>query len=131
MIISDLQNGTFGCTYWGCYAVLIFFSAFALCGVLNQKAFVREQQTGGSGGSLEPPGPLLDPPGPLLTQLHTVYMAYSERLPTRLNPLAERACFSQALAWAMAMFDKPYHAQDIASVRDSNPNCTGWRCRGP
>ena len=41
MIISDLQNGTFGCTYWGCYAVLTFFSAFALCGVLNQKAFMN------------------------------------------------------------------------------------------
>ena len=38
----------------------------------------------------------LEPPGPLLTHLHTVYMAYSECLPTRLNPLAERACFSQA-----------------------------------
>ena len=33
----------------------------------------REKQIGGSGGSLEPPGPLLDPPGPLLTQLLTVY----------------------------------------------------------
>jgi hypothetical protein len=58
----------------------------------------REQQMGGSAGdSLEPPGPLLEPPaGPLLTHLHTVYMAYSERLPTRLNPLAKRTCFSQA-----------------------------------
>ena len=55
----------------------------------------REQQIGGSGGSLEPPGPLLEPPGPLLTRLHTVYIACSERLPTRLNPPAERACFSQ------------------------------------
>jgi hypothetical protein len=57
---------------------------------------LREKQIGGSGGSLEPPGPLLEPPGPLLTHLHTVYMAYSECLPTRLNPLAERTCFSQA-----------------------------------
>jgi hypothetical protein len=56
----------------------------------------REKQIGGSGGSLEPPGPLLEPPGPLLTRLHTVYIAYSEWLPTRLNPLAERSCFSQA-----------------------------------
>jgi hypothetical protein len=56
---------------------------------------VREQQIGGSGGSLEPPGPILEPPGPLLTHLHTVYTAYSEHLPTRLNPLAERTCFSQ------------------------------------
>jgi hypothetical protein len=29
--------------------------------------------------------------------LRTVYMVYSECLPTRSNPLAERACFSQAL----------------------------------
>jgi hypothetical protein len=55
----------------------------------------REQQIGGSGGSLEPPGPLLESPGPLLTHLHTVYIAYSECLPTRLNPLAESTCFSQ------------------------------------
>jgi hypothetical protein len=49
------------------------------------QALVREQQIGGSGGSLEPPGPLLEPPGPLLTYLRTVYkfMAYSERLHTR------------------------------------------------
>ena len=44
---------------------------------------------GSAGGSLEPPGPLL-------THLRTVYMAYSEYVPTRLNSLAERACFSQA-----------------------------------
>ena len=56
----------------------------------------REQHIGGSGGSLEPRGPVLEPPGPLLTHLHNVYMAYSERLPTRLNPPAERTCFSQA-----------------------------------
>jgi hypothetical protein len=43
----------------------------------------------GSGGSLEPPGPLP-------THLHTVYVAYSECLPARLNPLAKRiCCFSQ------------------------------------
>jgi hypothetical protein len=42
-----------------------------------------EKQIRGSGGSL-------DPPGPLPTYLHTVYMAYSECLPTRLDPLAER-----------------------------------------
>ena len=34
----------------------------------------------------------LEPPGPLLTHLHAVYIAYSECLPTRLNPLAERTC---------------------------------------
>jgi hypothetical protein len=38
----------------------------------------REKKIRGSGGSLEPPGPLL-------THLHIVYMAYSECLPTRLN----------------------------------------------
>ena len=42
-----------------------------------------------------PLGLFLAPPGPLLTHLHTVYMAYSECLPTRLNPLAETTCFSQ------------------------------------
>ena len=35
----------------------------------------REKEIGGSGGSLEPPGTL-----PM--HLHTVYMAYSECLPT-------------------------------------------------
>jgi hypothetical protein len=35
----------------------------------------REKEIGASGG-------LLDPPGPLLTHLHTVYIAYSECLPT-------------------------------------------------
>jgi hypothetical protein len=44
---------------------------------------------GGSGGSLEPPGPFH-------MHLHTVYMAYSECLSTHLSPLAERTCFSQA-----------------------------------
>jgi hypothetical protein len=65
-------------------------------------AISREQQIGGSEGSLEPPGPLLEPPGPLLeppgpllTHLHTVYMVCVECLPTRLNPLVERTCFSQ------------------------------------
>ena len=57
----------------------------------------REQQIGGSGGSPDPPGPLLEPPGPRLTHLHTVYIANFEWLPTRLNPLAERTCFAQAL----------------------------------
>jgi hypothetical protein len=61
-------------------------------------AISREQQIGGSGGSLEPPGPLREPRGPLLTHLHAVYAASSECLPTRLNPLAERACFSQAIS---------------------------------
>ena len=45
---------------------------------------------------MNPLGLFLDPPGPLISHLHTVYMEYSECLPTRLNPLAERTCFSQA-----------------------------------
>jgi hypothetical protein len=56
----------------------------------GRAVLVREKQIGGSGGSL-------DPPRPLLTHLHTVHTAYSECLPTRLNPLAERTCFSQVL----------------------------------
>ena len=35
-------------------------------------------------------GALLEPPGPLPTHLHTAHMAHSDRLPTRLNPLAQR-----------------------------------------
>jgi hypothetical protein len=47
----------------------------------RQAASPREKEIGGPGGSLEPPGPLL-------THLHTVYMAYSECLPTYpLDPL--------------------------------------------
>jgi DNA repair exonuclease SbcCD ATPase subunit len=46
----------------------------------------REKQIRGSGGSLEPPGPL---------PMHLVYMKYSECLPTLLDPLAEWTCFSQ------------------------------------
>ena len=34
---------------------------------------------------------MLEPPGPLHTHLRTVHMACSECLPTRLDPLAERA----------------------------------------
>ena len=45
-------------------------------------------------------GLFLEPPGPLLTHLHTVYMAYSECLSTRLDPLAERTCFPQVQALA-------------------------------
>jgi hypothetical protein len=71
--------------------------------IMPVDVFIREQQIGGSGGSLEPPGPLLEPPGPLLTHLHPVYIAHSERLPTRLNPLAERACFSQVFVHPATM----------------------------
>ena len=53
----------------------------------------REKEIGGTGVSLEPPGPLL-------THLHTFYVAYYECLPTRLNPLTEGACFSQVRARA-------------------------------
>ena len=60
-------------------------NACAGCGAVTAKSdFSKkqlkagEQQIGGSGGSLEPPGLLLDPPEPLLTHLHTVYMTYSE-----------------------------------------------------
>jgi hypothetical protein len=51
--------------------------------------------SGLQGAHLNPLGLFLEPSGPLLTHLHTVYMAYYERLPTRLNPLAETTCFSQ------------------------------------
>ena len=44
---------------------------------------------------MNPLGLFLEPPGPMLTHLHTVCMACFECLPTRLNPLAERTCFSQ------------------------------------
>ena len=36
----------------------------------------REQQIGGSGGSLEPPGPLLEPPEPLLSSYAPPYRLY-------------------------------------------------------
>ena len=71
-----------------------------------QGVATREQQIGGSGGSLEPPGPLLEPPGPLLTHLHTVYMDYSECLPTRLNPLAERTCLSQVATPSISVWSE-------------------------
>jgi hypothetical protein len=74
----------------GLTLLMVFIS---WCGVM-----AREKQIGGSGGSLDPPRPLLEPPGNLLTHLHTVYTVYSGCLPTRLNPLAERTCFSQVMA---------------------------------
>ena len=49
---------------------------------------------------MNPLGLFLEPPEPILTHLHNVYMAYSECPPTRLNPLAERTCFSQVGALA-------------------------------
>ena len=71
---------------------------------------------------MNPLGLFLEPPGPLLTHLHTVYMAYSERLPTRLNPLAERTCFSQvaelqaaeqSLAKLSAIVKRRRHTSDM------------------
>ena len=56
-----------------------------LFATLQPTALAGEEQIRGSGGSLEPPGPLP-------THLHTVHMAYSECLRTRLDPLAERTC---------------------------------------
>jgi hypothetical protein len=47
-------------------------------------------------------GLFLNPRGPLLTHLHTVYIAYSECLPTPLTPPAERTCFSQVLRAELA-----------------------------
>jgi hypothetical protein len=56
---------------------------------IERRAAVREKEIGGSGGSLN-----LNPLGLFLRT--SVYMVYSECLTTRLNPLAERTCFSQA-----------------------------------
>jgi hypothetical protein len=60
---------------------------------LHRKARAREKERAGSGGSLEAPGPLL-------THIYTVNMESSECLPTRLKPMAERTCCSQARAGA-------------------------------
>jgi hypothetical protein len=67
-----------------------------LVGVLSAaRAQIREKEIGCLGGSIS------EPPGPLLTHLHTVYMAYSECLPsTRLNPqLAEIEPVSPRRRW--------------------------------
>ena len=94
-------------------------AAAALCACFVGAACVSdvmshcgEKQTRGSGGSLEPPGPLL-------THLHTVHIAYSECLPTRVNPLAERTCCSQVLKKrvAVAAFD----GSSDSSSSDSDP----------
>ena len=76
------------------FVIINYGTVFSLAFV-GLSVFYREKQIRGSGGSAEPPGPPLEPPGPPLMHLHTVYMAYSECLPTRVNPLAERTCFSQ------------------------------------
>jgi hypothetical protein len=48
--------------------------------VIRERVLSGEKHIGGSGGSLDPPGPFLEPPGPLLTHLHTIYIAYSDCL---------------------------------------------------
>jgi hypothetical protein len=55
--------------------------------VFDQLVEGGSKELDGSGGSLEPPGPLLTHP-------HTVYTVYSECIPTRLSALAERASYS-------------------------------------
>ena len=75
-----------------------------------------EKEIGGSGGSLEPYGPLL-------THLHTIYMAYSECLPTRLNLLAEKTCFSQVPQLA-------HTSEHDAWPRARRPRAHGGRRRG-
>jgi hypothetical protein len=92
---------------------------------------------------LNPLGLFLEHHGPLLMHLHTVYMAYSECLPTRLNPLAERTCFSQATDAILAKYYRslrlwrtqpravlPLHPNPFSFIwRFSHP-CGGraWRC---
>ena len=44
-------------------------------------------------------------------------MAYSECLPTRLNPLAERTCFSQAVAVAIAEWRAELEARRAAAAK--------------
>ena len=56
---------------------------------------------------MNPLGLFLDPPGPLLTHFYTVYMGCSERLPTRLNPLAERTRFPQVYDYLLEIGMKP------------------------
>ena len=74
---------------------------------------------------MNPLGLFLGTLGPLLTHLHTVYMADSECLPTRLNPLAERTCFSQV---GFAGCDRPHAifptvlGSDLGSDRPSAPS---------
>jgi hypothetical protein len=84
-----------------------------------------EADTGVQGARLNPLGPLLDPPGPLLTHLHTVYIAYSECLPTRLTPLAEGACSSQVRLLGPFVFDiARYHVARSRALE-------GWCARQP
>jgi hypothetical protein len=70
----------------------------------------REKEIGGSGGSLEPSGPLI-------TQLHSVCMGYSESLPTLLHPLAERTCYSLQVEAARPSAEPSVAAGATLSVR--------------
>ena len=77
---------------------------------------------------MNPLGLFLEPPGPLLTHLHTVYIAYSERLPTRLNPLAERTCFSQVVIWdnaAVQHYAVSVGLYPIVTLEKQLPNMIG------
>ena len=79
-----------------------------------------EKQIRGSGGSLEPPGPLP-------THLRAVCTGYSECLPTLLNPLAERSSFSQARG--LQAGDRTHGAVDLqppdAETRPLLPGALG------
>ena len=66
-------HGDGGCSSAGLVVGPMMLEAIVL--VFAGGAGVREKEIRGSGGSLEPPGHLL-------AQLHTVYTAYSECLPT-------------------------------------------------
>ena len=92
------KNGFWWTGYdWPRLAAHVDFLVVMVYDLLNVDACSRGncslqgERDRGSRGSLEPPGPLL-------THLHTVYMEYSECLPTRLNPLAERTGFFQVLS---------------------------------
>ena len=67
---------------------------------------------------MNPLGLFLEPPGSLFTHLHTVFMACSEYLPTRLNPLAERTCFCQVRGRLLAYYNGP---SGLASLCGDNP----------
>jgi hypothetical protein len=62
-----------------------------LAGAFDERVAAAGKRYGGSGGAL-------DPPGPLPVHLRSAYIEYSECLPTLFNPLAERTYFSQVTA---------------------------------
>ena len=57
--------------------------------------------------------------------LPTVYMTYSECLPTLLNPLAERTCFSQ-----VPLVNTAAQAEEVVRAM-TYPNAGGIRSCGP